>query len=125
MKTEAFSDLVADALDSLPEDLLRHLENVDVVVEEWPGEEDLADAEGRVEDRRNLLGLYVGVPLSERDTHYGGFLPDRIVLFRGPLEHWTRGDPAALAEQVRRTVIHEFAHHYGIDDDRLEELGWG
>lgn len=121
---KTFADLVADALDALPERFLRRLENVDVVVEDWPVEEDLAEAGRESEDRRNVLGLYVGVPLSERDTNYAGFLPDRIVLFQGPLEYWTGGDPAALAEEVRRTVIHEFAHYYGIDDDRLEELGW-
>ena len=70
-----------------------------------------------------LLGLYEGVPLTERDTYYGGVLPDRITIYRGPLSRLSR-DVAELQHEVRVTVVHEIAHHFGIDDDRLHQLGW-
>ena len=105
-----FEDLVAEALDDLPPALVEHFRNVVVVVEhEHPDEPD-------------LLGLYEGVPLTERDS-YGGALPDRITLYRIPLCLFAE-DLDHLADEVRVTVVHEFAHHVGIDDDRLHELGW-
>jgi predicted Zn-dependent protease with MMP-like domain len=106
---EQFEEWVADALDSLPEALGRLMENVWLTVED-----DSPDG---------LLGLYEGVPLTERDT-YGGFaLPDRITIYRLPIlaECRNRHD---VIEMVRDTVIHEVAHHFGIDDHRLDELGW-
>jgi predicted Zn-dependent protease with MMP-like domain len=112
-----FERLVARALDSLPDDLLDHLDNVQITVADVPD----ADPLGRGEEV--LLGLYQGVPRTERDLE-GGLLPDRITLFRRPLEARaaTRHDLQAL---VRDTLVHEVAHHFGIDDDRLDELGWG
>ena len=109
---ERFEQLVADALDSLPEDLGRVMDNVWVTVED-------VDAEGRP-----LLGLYEGVPLTEREA-YGGFaLPDRITIFRLPICASCRSEDDVV-EMVRETVIHEVAHHFGISDARLNELGWG
>jgi predicted Zn-dependent protease with MMP-like domain len=106
-----FEDLVGDALDSLPPALTAAFDNVLVVVEdEHDGEPD-------------LLGLYEGVALTERDV-YSGVLPDRITLFRLPLCAYAR-DRRHLVEQVRVTVVHEFGHHLGLDEQRLHELGWG
>ncbi len=115
-----FEALVAEVLDSLPEDIARYLENVDVVVEWWPTPEQQARA-GVPEDEL-LLGLYEGVPLTERGTWYGLTLPDKITIFQGPLQHISE-DRAALRENIRRTVLHELAHHFGISDERLRELG--
>ena len=124
MDPAAFEALVAEALDSLPEQFLRHLENIEVVIEKWPSRQELLEAGLEGEDPRELLGLYLGVPLTERDTHYAGALPDRITLYQGSIESWAGQDPAGIKEQVRHTVIHEVAHYYGISDERLEEMGW-
>jgi predicted Zn-dependent protease with MMP-like domain len=112
-----FERLVGRALDSLPDDLLDHLDNVQITVEDVPD----ADPLGRGDEV--LLGLYQGVPRTERDLA-SGLLPDRITLYRRPLEAraTSRHDLQAL---VRETLVHEVAHHFGIDDDRLDELGWG
>jgi predicted Zn-dependent protease with MMP-like domain len=121
-----FEELVAEALDSLPEEFLRHLENIEVTIEDWPSGEELAEAGFDGHDRRDryrLLGLYVGIPLTERGGYYGGVLPDRIVLYQKPIEAAAGGQPETVKHEVRHTVIHEIAHFYGIDDDRLEELG--
>jgi predicted Zn-dependent protease with MMP-like domain len=105
-----FEDLVAEALDTLPPDLAAQFRNVAVVVEdEHPEEPD-------------LLGLYEGVPLTERE-HYTGVLPDRISVYRIPLCLLAE-DYDHLVEEVQVTVVHEFAHHVGIDDERLHQLGW-
>jgi predicted Zn-dependent protease with MMP-like domain len=119
-----FEELVAEALDSLPEEFLARLDNVEVVIEEWPSEDDLTEAGLAGEHPTELLGLYFGVPLTARDTGYFGALPDRIALYQRPIEHWAGDDPEAIREEVRRTVIHEVAHFYGISDERLEEMGW-
>jgi predicted Zn-dependent protease with MMP-like domain len=119
-----FEQLVAEALDSLPDDILRHLENIEVVIEDWPSEEELAEAGMAGSDPSELLGLYLGVPLTDRDSGYFGTLPDRIALYKGSIETWAGEEPAAVKEEVRRTVIHEIAHFYGISDERLEEMGW-
>ena len=108
---DAFEELVGQALDALPHELLAHLDNVVLGVEdEAPGEP-------------GLLGLYEGVPLTEREA-YSGVLPDRVTLYRLPLCAHAR-DLAELALQVRTTVVHELAHHVGINEERLVELGWG
>jgi len=113
-----FEELVADALDSIPVELAQEMENVAVLVEEWPTPEQLAGRDG------TLLGLYEGVALTDRSPiGYAGVLPDRITVFRGPLCALAR-DEADLAHHIRVTVVHEIAHHFGIDDDRLEALGW-
>jgi len=121
---DRFADLVAEALDSLPEEFLDRLENVQVDILEWPTPEDLEAAGLSRRDKYALLGLYHGVPVTHRGAHYVA-LPDHISIFKGPIEAAVGPDEAAIREQVRRTVIHEIAHYYGIDDERLRELGWG
>jgi len=105
-----FEDMVVAALDSLPEDLGRLMRNVAVTVEHDPGPP-------------GLLGLYQGIPLTSRTTQYAGVLPDRITIYRRAICAICSTE-AQVVEEVRRTVIHEVAHHFGIDDDRLTELGW-
>ncbi len=108
---KSFEEHVRAALDSLPPKLAGALENVAVVVEdEHPEDPD-------------LLGLYHGVPLPERGTGYGGQLPDKISIYRLPLEE-SFPDPVELEEEIRITVLHELAHYFGIDEDRLAELGY-
>jgi len=111
MPRRAFERLVADALDALPEELGRLMENVAVVVEDRHPTDD-------------LLGLYEGVPLTERDDYGGLVMPDLITLYRLPLCDFVRNEEE-LVEEVTITVVHEIAHHFGIDDDRLHEWGWG
>lgn len=115
----AFEDLVAEALDSIPPEFMTELDNVEVVVEDEPPPEAVADLVPR---GHTLFGLYHGIPKTERGIHYQS-MPDKISIYRGPIVRAFR-TPARIKEQVRRTVIHEIAHHFGIDDDRLHELGW-
>jgi len=113
-----FEDLVAEALDLIPEELARHIENVAVVVEDWPSSAQQRGHAGM------LLGLYEGVALTRRGPmSYIGVMPDRITIFRGPHLRITR-DADQLRRRIAMTVIHEIGHHFGIDDDRLRELGW-
>ena len=107
-----FEELVADALDEVPEQLTRLMDNVVVLVEE----EDPQDPD--------LLGLYDGVALTERGHDYAGMLPDRITLYRQPILSICATEDDVV-EEVAVTVVHEIAHHFGIDDARLHELGWG
>lgn len=107
----AFERLVADALDALPEALGRLMENVAVVVEDRHPTDD-------------LLGLYEGVPLTERDDYGGLVMPDIITLYRLSLCA-IAADESELVEEVTVTVVHEVAHHFGIDDDKLHLWGWG
>jgi predicted Zn-dependent protease with MMP-like domain len=111
MSRDRFEELVAEALDELPSWVLERLDNVEVLVEDDPPP-----------DRRDLLGLYEGIPLTERSAGYFGVLPDRITLFRATIEA-AAGDEQGLGEVIRDTVIHEVAHFFGISDDRLGELG--
>lgn len=124
MDLDAFADLVSEALDSLPQEFLDKLENVQVDIEEWPSRDDLEDAGLSVRSRHSLLGLYHGVPVTERGAYYMAF-PDRISIYQKPIEAMVGADEEQIREQVRRTVIHEIAHYYGISDERLDELGWG
>jgi predicted Zn-dependent protease with MMP-like domain len=113
-----FEELVADALDAIPEELAEEMENVAVVVEDWPTAEQRAGRAG------TLLGLYEGVALTNRGPiSYGGVMPDRITVFRGPL-CGISSDEDDLAGNIWVTIVHEIAHHFGISDERLEELGW-
>ena len=115
---ERFEELVADALDSIPPELADEMENVVVMVEDWPTAEEL---DGR---RGTLLGLYQGIDLARRSPiSYAGAMPDRITIFKGPLCSLAR-DEDDLARQVRVTVLHEVGHHFGLSDARLHELGW-
>ena len=114
---ERFEELVGDALDSIPEALGSQMDNVVVVVEEWPTPEQLRGHE-------LLLGLYEGIDLTRRGPlSYELATPDRITIFQGSLQLVAR-DEADLAAQVRTTVLHEVGHHFGLSDARLEELGW-
>jgi predicted Zn-dependent protease with MMP-like domain len=105
-----FEEMVASALDGLPEELGRPMSNVAVTVEHHPGP-------------RGLLGLYEGIPLTSRTTGYAGVLPDRITIYQQAICAICQTEQE-VAEQVRRTVIHEVAHHFGIGDERLRALGW-
>lgn len=114
-----FEELVAEALDSLPPDIAEMLDNVEVVVEAEPPREYLA----RLPRGHTLFGLYHGVPLTERGI-YDRALPDKISIYQGPIVRAAR-TATQVKEQVRRTVIHEIGHYFGIEEDRLHELGWG
>lgn len=114
-----FQRLVEQAVSTLPPDILVRLDNVDIVVEDEPSAD---QREGGAEPDGELFGLYEGTPLTERGSSYSLTLPDRIVVFRGPLER-EFVTPDEIAEQVRITVYHELAHHFGFDEDRIEELG--
>jgi predicted Zn-dependent protease with MMP-like domain len=108
---EAFEHAVQDAVDDLPAELGAAMSNVGIVVEDEPP------------DGQPLLGLYQGIPLTERSSAYAGAAPDKISIYRGPLERLYGHDPALLRERIRHVVIHEIAHHFGISDERLRELG--
>jgi len=110
---DAFELLVIDELDLLPDDMVEGLENLVFVTEDRPEDGSL-----------DLLGLYEGVAITERDQYGFGELPDRIVLYREPLLAVAE-DLDELKDQIHVTLVHEIAHYYGIDDDQLHELGWG
>ena len=105
-----FDELVRVALDSLPDDIRSQMSNVAVVVEAEPP------------PGLRLLGLYQGVPLTRRGSYYGGVLPDKITIYSGPLDRLYGRDPERLRREVRRVVLHEVAHHFGISDERLVEI---
>ncbi len=115
-----FEQLVAAALDDLPPFFHEKMSNVEVIIEAWPTHDDLRVA--GVTTGQTLLGLYQGVPLTQRGAHYQLTLPDRIAIFQGPIEQAYR-TPEAIRAGVSHTIIHELAHHFGISDDRLRELG--
>ena len=109
---QRFEELVADAIDGIPDELARYMDNVAVFIEEGSRDPD-------------LLGRYDGIPLTKRDSSYGGMvMPDRITIFRRAICAICE-DEDEVVEQVQITVVHEIAHHFGIDDARLHELGWG
>ena len=108
--TERFEQLVSEALDGIPPELGRLMDNVALFVEDTSGDP-------------HLLGLYEGVPLTARTHDYAGVLPDRITIYRLPICARCRSEEEVV-DEVRTTVVHEVAHHFGIDDDRLDELGY-
>lgn len=114
-----FEELVTEALDSLPPDIAEMMDNVEVIVEDEPPVHQLK----RLPRGHTLFGLYEGIPLTKRGV-YDRALPDRITIYRGPITRSARSS-LAIREQVRRTVIHEIGHHFGIGEQRLHELGWG
>ncbi len=120
LSRERFEALVAEALDSLPESFVRHMLNVEVIAEAWPSARTLRDA--GVPRGETLFGLYEGIPLTERTTAYGNVLPDKITIFQGPIETACATEADVRAE-VRDTVVHEFAHFFGISDDQLRLWG--
>jgi len=112
MSREDFETAVADALDGVPEDLTRAMRNVVILVEDEPP------------DGARLLGLYEGTPLTRRGDGWAGSLPDRITIYRRPILAQCRSTQQVI-DEVRITVLHEIAHHFGIGEARLHELGWG
>jgi predicted Zn-dependent protease with MMP-like domain len=112
MSRERFEELVGEALDEVPAQLLNLMDNVVVLVEDDPPEGE------------SLLGLYEGHSLTTRGWNYSGVLPDRITIYRNPTLRICDSEDDVV-EEVAVTVVHEIAHHFGIDDDRLHELGWG
>jgi predicted Zn-dependent protease with MMP-like domain len=110
MSAARFEELVADALDAVPERLMSLLDNVVILVD--------------AKSDPDLFGLYEGYALTSRTTQYSGVLPDRITIFRRPTLRMCHTEEDVV-DQVRITVVHEIAHHFGIDDERLHELGWG
>ena len=113
LSSREFENLVGEAMDELPEELLSRIENLQITIVNRPdpgGEQD-------------LLGLYEGIPLTARGSDYFGVMPDRITLFKHNIEDEAESEDD-VREVVRVTVLHEIAHHFGIDDDRLTELGW-
>ncbi len=110
IEPERFEEMVSNALDGLPEEFGELMRNVAVMVEHRPGPP-------------GLLGLYEGIPLTSRSMNYAGVLPDRITIFQQAIcaHAWSESE---VEQQVRKTVIHEVGHHFGISDERLEELGW-
>ena len=115
-----FERLVDQALDSIPDWLLERLENVAIVVEDAPNPDDLAEMD--IPPGSELYGLYVGIPLTQRNSAYSMVLPDRIVIYRNALRRNFR-DIDELREQVRQTVLHEVGHALGMDHEKLAELG--
>lgn len=111
MSAEEFEEAVSDALDSIPERLTAAMDNVVILVEDEP-------------EIPGLLGLYQGVPLTERGQFWAGAVPDTITVYRFPLMRMC-SSRAELVHQIRVTVVHEIAHHFGISDERLHQLGWG
>jgi predicted Zn-dependent protease with MMP-like domain len=105
-----FEAVIQETLDSLPRDLRDRISNVEILVEDEPP------------PGQPLLGLYQGVPLTRRTSNYSGALPDKITVYRGPLERLYGHDPALLIGEIRRVVLHEIAHHFGISDERLVEI---
>jgi predicted Zn-dependent protease with MMP-like domain len=105
-----FEEYAREAFDSLPPDLRKEMSNVEIVVDDEPP------------PGSRLLGLYEGIPLTKRTSWYAGVLPDKITIYRGPLERLYGRNPERLRREVRRVVLHEIAHHFGISDERLVEI---
>ena len=120
MDTEKFERIVAQAIENLPEEIRERLENIDIVVADEPTRAQL----GHQDLKRNetLLGLYEGVPLTERTHSYSFAMPDKITIFQKPIESKCKND-AQIMTEIQKVVRHEIAHHFGIDDDRLHEIG--
>lgn len=119
-----FERLVVRALDDLPGAVAAMLDNVEVVIEQEPTAEQIGRRHDSDDDGGTLFGLYEGVPLIERGSGYSLVLPDKITIFRGPLERTYRS-PRAIEREVRVTVMHELAHHLGFDEARIEGMGLG
>jgi predicted Zn-dependent protease with MMP-like domain len=120
MERELFETWVGEALDALPEAFRNRLENVEVVVEDWPDRETLRQA--GIHHPAGLLGFYHGVPQTRRTHYYGLVLPDKISIYRRPIELHSR-TPQAIRETIHHVLRHEIAHHFGISDERLREMG--
>jgi predicted Zn-dependent protease with MMP-like domain len=111
MDEAEFEECAQAALDSLPAELRDYMSNVAIVIEDEPP------------DGQPLLGLYQGVPMTRRGSFYGAVPPDKISIYRGPLERYYGADPERLRAEIAHVVLHEIAHHFGISDERLREMG--
>lgn len=120
MERARFIALIHRALRDIPEPFATHIREVDIVVKQWPSAADLREAE--LDDDETMYGFYRGVPLTERGGGYNMAVPDIIHVYQGPLEEDFPRE-RDLVREIRATVLHELAHFFGIDDDRLEELG--
>jgi predicted Zn-dependent protease with MMP-like domain len=120
MRREEFNQLVADAIEALPLEFREKLSNVEIVVEDWPNHDVLKRA--GVNHPAGLLGFYQGIPQTHRTHQYGLVLPDKISLFQGPIELRCRTQEDFI-QTITHVLRHEIAHHFGIDDQRLRELG--
>ncbi len=121
MDAEQFEDLVGQALDSLPPEIEAGLDNLAIVIQDWPSPEQMDD--NGIRDRYGLLGLYEGVALTDRGEGYNMVAPDKITIFQKPLEA-LRLTPEETVEEIRKTVLHELAHHLGFSEDDLHKLGY-
>jgi predicted Zn-dependent protease with MMP-like domain len=119
MDRDEFELLVVSAVENLPEDIRAMMENVDIVVEDWPARQQLSRS--GLKGSSTLLGLYEGVPLTARGTHYGLVAPDKITIFQKPVEAMARQREAVI-RQIQEVVRHEIAHHFGIGDVRLRQI---
>jgi predicted Zn-dependent protease with MMP-like domain len=119
LEREQFGELVERAVEGLPEEFKERLQNIAVIVEDWPSLYQIRKVGLR--RRRDLLGLYEGIPLPKRDSGYNMVLPDRITIFQKPIEMLCRSDEEII-KRSRRTVQHEIAHYFGISDSRLREI---
>jgi len=121
MARAEFESLIIEALADLPIFFQERLQNIEILVDMWPANVDLHSV--GLDQRHLLLGLYRGIPLTERTSGYQLVAPDTITLYQGPIELVSGGNAERIRAQVKHTVIHEIAHHFGISDDRLRELG--
>lgn len=120
---EEFEGAVQSAIDSIPDEFLDELENVAILLGDEPSEDDL-EGDGYFTDGGDLLGLYDGIALTERGDWYGcGDCPDTITIFKGPHERLS-DDRDEVLEEIRRTVVHEIAHYFGMDEDQVDEMGY-
>ena len=119
MRREKFEDLVLDAISNIPEEFKELLENIDIIVEDWPSNSQIKRL--GLKNKYELLGLYEGIPRTRRDHSYNLALPDKITIFQKPLEADCSSEED-LKQEIIRTVKHEIAHYFGLDDDRLEEI---
>jgi predicted Zn-dependent protease with MMP-like domain len=121
LSRKRFEQLVAEALKGIPAELRKALDNIEVAIDDWPSEAQLADA--GVDEDDLLFGFYHGTPLPQRSPMEPYSLPDLITIFQGPLEEACETEDE-LRDEIRRTVVHEIAHYFGFDEDRLAELGY-
>ena len=122
MSDEEFEALVVEAVESLPPEILKQMENVAVTIADWPTRGEMLRA--GVDPRRgSLFGLYEGVPKTRRTSHYGLVPPDKITIYQGPLLTYVK-EPEKIREQIRRTVLHEIAHHFGFNEEEIRRLGY-
>ena len=122
MDIDEFEELVGQALDSLPPEIEAGLDNVAIVIQDWPTRHQMD--ENGIRDRYGLLGLYEGIALTDRGEGYNMVAPDKITIFQKPIEALRLG-PRETVEEIRKTVLHELAHHLGFSEDHIHDLGYG